>query len=1191
MKKVRTDLLKEWIVKQGAAGMEIRFPKPADARGFYPWGFVRKNDSAADFADWYGLSLCLEEKKDMAGEDREAVNEGEEAAVEGLREAVDAAGAKAAADTACAQISVTVYFADQEPLTAVVRTIVQSGRAKAETPFSIFPLETAKGNRWEFVTGFEISWEPEGLALTGCIARRREGIYAAMPVKGKAGRAGECLIYEGEVYNCAEEPLCVTAEQVFEGWECVIAGLQLERNMLAPGEGTAFSAAVTVPDSMVPGGHENTRLRLRGQGSMQAYEECLELKTLCSLPHPYLYHDKAGWQQVKENAESCEAYRRLLQEYGRIAEQWTPAAPREGKPFCYETKEETFLMPTAYLYALTGEQKYAGKIAEFFRYFSNPAKGYPARKRGCSQSYVQEGHFFKHLASAYDIICESGELTKEDREAVEQCFRLYMDTLDRHILDGHISNWILSEVQGALFCALAIQDMDRALRFAFGRGGAVDQFRYGIFNDGWWHECSVGYNTWVASMMLHIAHALLPFGYNLVHTHFQIPYNSEVSSTWRMRPSKVKSGMYNLKWGKNRKNYVCIKDMFDATLPFLDYRGVLFGIADSDEKKLSGEHFGPGYDLAYFYYRDQSYLPVIRDNEPDPIFGDPKLDTTGASYYAGNASADNIGLALLRSRKKGREQREQIQAVLRYGSHGNAHGHFDITDLLSVMRYGRSFFNPENCWWGYAHFMYKFYVQNSLTKNMVVVDDKMQIPADSKRILWHSEEGLQAAGIEVTTRWAYPPYGGMVYEQDGQTATKEELRKRCRLNGCFLPILEGEDSPVYGEMSGYTEPILQRRVMAVTDDYIVLFDYVQGEQEHRYDSLMQIKGFRALEGEGVRHTGHTEQMDDNPVSEAQFITDCDWYEVQGESVARFLKNFTEEESQGERRVCDRSNYNEPGDLHMDVHTAWPPRTEQMVGRVAVYTGWAADVSGYTIPLSYQVKTNGAVAAQGAFDGWILGRGEIDADIRSAQRIELTLRQGCMYNEIKDPVKTPQGVFWGEICLELADGRVLNLGECLAEAGSAHSEWARSAVRMENVDPGCGIGRDYQGGRVTIVGTEYPFAIPASPEAHEKESRICVDLSGLGALRLRACVGVDVFPGDESQNRKTYAVRTSGKTGRFVTVIEPYESLPMVMRAEAAGPDSVTVTLADGRVERISLTGMETGKVQIRLDKGKADVLE
>ena len=310
--------------------------------------------------------------------------------------------------------------------------------------------------------------------------------------------------------------------------------------------------------------------------------------------------------------------------------------------------------------------------------------------------------------------------------------------------------------------------------------------------------------------------------------------------------------MFNQKWGGIRRGYVCIKDMFDATLPFLDYRGVLFGIADSDEKRMSGVHFGSTYDLAYHYYQDPNYLPVIAGNEPDPVFGDPGLPKAESSLCTVSAYSDNIGLAMLRSRKPGREQREQIQAVLRYGSHGGAHGHFDITELLSVMRYGRSFFNPENCWWGYAHFMYKFYVQCSLSKNMVVVDEKMQVPADSRKILWESADGLSAAGIEVKTRWSYPPYGGMVYEQDGQTATKEELARRCRMNGCYLPIVTGEDSPVYGELSGYTEPVLQRRIMALTDDYIVLFDYLEGEREHQYDSLLQIKGFLGIEGEEVR---------------------------------------------------------------------------------------------------------------------------------------------------------------------------------------------------------------------------------------------------------------------------------------------------------------------------------------------------
>ncbi|MCM1175283.1 MAG: hypothetical protein NC341_09555 [Blautia sp.] len=1185
MKEARIDLLQEWKQENLGRGIRFSYPEPEEARGFYPCGFVRKNDSAADLTGWHGLFLALREKGGRTPEERERQPEQDW------------------------KLYVTVFFAEENPLKIQIPVLWRNGEAFVEIPFTRFPQELARGNRWEFVTAVEIGWHCGDVELTECTVRRRPGIYIHMPVKGRSGSVGEHIYYRGAVYNCASESLSVTTEQVFEGWESLMAVICLgqraeeagaaaieesseNHTVLAPGESVPFAVSVTIHDDMVPGGHENTLVRVYGQGGMTSCQDSIELKTLCRLPHPYLYHNAAGWKMTMENIKRYEPYSGDYQKYRKEADSWIVTDPLEERPFCYETAAESAVMSAAYLYALTGERGYAEKLADFFRRFSNPTDGYPARKRGCSQSYVQEGHFFKHLAVSYDIIYDSGALTREDKAAMERCFRLYMEMLDVHILDGHISNWILSELQGALFAALALQDMERALRFAFGRGGIFEQFRYGIFNDGWWHECSVGYNTWVSSIMLHTVHALLPFGYNLVYTYFRVPFNKEVRSTYQGKAPAVPFGMYNQKWGGNRKSAVCIKDMFDATLPFLDYRGVLFGIADSDEKKLSGVHFGSTYDLAYHYYKDDRYLPVIAKNECDAVFGNPETHMRALKKDAdmlpvGNACADNIGLAMLRSRKPGREQREQIQAVLRYGSHGNAHGHFDITDLLSVMRYGRSFFNPENCWWGYAHFMYKFYVQCSLTKNMVVVDEKMQIPADSRKILWHSEEGLQAAGIEVRTRWSYPPYGGMVYTQDGQTATKEELRKRCKMNGCFLPIVEGEGSPGYGELTGFTEPILQRRIMAVTDDYIVLFDYVEGEQEHCYDSLMQIKGFLGIEGADVRQTHHTEQMNTNPVSDAQFITDCNWYEAKGGSVARFRTVFTEEHA-GERLVCDRSNYNEPGILNMDVHTAWPKQTQQMVGRVAVYDGWAADGNGYTIPLSYRVDLDGTEADSGAFDGWILGRGEVSLDVKGASQAVLSLKQGIMHNETGNPVKTPQGVFWGEICLELEDGTVLNLGQSLKRIEEQRTgeeigfggRWPAERVRMENVDMGYGIGKDYKGGRVTIVGTEYPYALGASPVDHEKESRILLNLDGLGAVKLSACVGVDAFPGDEWQKRKTYAVRTHGKVGRFVTVIEPYEEEAVIVQVDAGGPDKVQVALKDGRVQEITLTGIRENNPQV-----------
>lgn len=787
---------------------------------------------------------------------------------------------------------------------------------------------------------------------------------------------------------------------------------------------------------------------------------------------------------------------------------------------------------------------------------------------------MQEGHFFKHLLLPLDIIYDTGFVTEELKEKLKKCLYIYMDTLDYHVRNGHISNWLLSELVGGAYAAMVVQDFHYIQRFVYGPGGVVDQFKYGMLNDGWWFECSVGYNTWVSSMMIHMAHSMQVFGYDLAYEKFPIPYNKTVSAGYTLKPEKVHSGIVSEKWGGNLKNFVTIKDMFDAALPFLDDRGVIFGVSDSDEKKLEGIHYGSTYELAYHYYKDPEYIPVIKRLKKEPMFGIPTLPKYEGSGASENAYADNIGVAMLRSKKENTENLNQIQAVLRYGSHGGAHGHFDTASLLSVMRYGRSLFNPEHTWWGYAHFMYKFYVQCCLTKNMVVVDDKMQIPADSKRILFTSGKELQTTGVEINTEWAYPPYGGMVYYQSGQSPTLDELRKRCEQNSSYLPIVD-ESEATYGEMSHYTEKILQRRVMAVTDDYIVLFDYVQGEEEHTFRSLLQIKGFLGIEGENVSYVGHTEQMSDNLLSDAQFITDCSWYEAKSPTVAHFETIFTEEDT-GKTLRADRSNYNEIGLLKIDAHTAWPKESEQMVGRVAVAGTWPPDGRGYTIPLSYEWKADDIVLQTGEFNGWILGRENYEGTFdNKVKELTFTINQGDRLSDFGAFAQTAQGIFLGEIILQYQDGSEKNLGELLKNQ--------ELQGVYNNIDMGCGIGTDYREGRVTIVGTEYPYAIPCSTQDHTLPGIIKVNVENEDITGIRMCIGVDAFPGEEQQKRKTYGVKTKGIKARFITVIEPFEEKAVVEKVEALDENQVVVTLKDGRVQKLTINHMEDGIPEVILE--------
>lgn len=640
---------------------------------------------------------------------------------------------------------------------------------------------------------------------------------------------------------------------------------------------------------------------------------------------------------------------------------------------------------------------------------------------------------------------------------------------------------------------------------------------------------------------------------DLIDVGFPVPYSQEVSSTYACRKTDPPFAMVNQKWGGNRRTSLHIKDLFDAVLPFLDWRGVMFGVNDSDEKKIGNMHFGSTYDLAYTYYHDPAYIPVIRSlPEADPVFGHEELPEYPNDAAGRNACSDNIGLAMLRSQTPGREQKDQIQAVLHYGSHGGAHGHFDIGDLLSVMRCGRSLFNPECSWWGYRHFMYKWHVQNSLTKNMVNVDDKLQVPADSRRILFYSGQSLQAAAIESRCQWAWPPYGGMDYDD-----SPGDFHKRLRMSTAWFPV---DPSLPYAQLSGYTEPIFQRRLLAVTDDYIVMFDLVQGEAEHQFETTYQFKGLEELIAPVLEYAGHTDQYTTEPASDGQMITDCSWYQAEGCSVARFRNLFEAGQStmQG-----DRSNFNIPGELHADVYTPWPPSTTQVTGLMATYIGWPADKGGYNLPLSWSAEADGSVLAQGSLDAWILGRGEVDVPLNGVQELCLRVRQGSVKNEKGQTIQTLQGAFWGGAELTLSDGSKRRLCDLPCTA--------------ENTDPGHGIGKDYAGGRVLIMGHPYNDAIPASPEDHTQEGVLRWDLSQIPATHLTAVLGADPYPGDESQRRRFYAVRAPrSDSARFVTVLEPCESTAMIKAVCASSANEVTVTLRDGRTQQLCLEGFEAG---------------
>ena len=176
-------------------------------------------------------------------------------------------------------------------------------------------------------------------------------------------------------------------------------------------------------------------------------------------------------------------------------------------------------------------------------------------------------------------------------------------------------------------------------------------------------------------------------------------------------------GLSNDIWGENTKNNRSIEMLWDSLITFYDYRGVVMGINDSAEQKSNAQtkaFYKLDYELAYRLYKKPAYAYMISrlgDDELNVLFGEEGRPTYELDElpYEKSCYAQNAGSVVLRSHKKDRPIREQIQVGLKYGSHGGAHGHYDRASMNGLMRYGRSLTNPENIRYSYHTFMYKFY--------------------------------------------------------------------------------------------------------------------------------------------------------------------------------------------------------------------------------------------------------------------------------------------------------------------------------------------------------------------------------------------------------------------------------------------------------------------------------------------------
>ena len=746
------------------------------------------------------------------------------------------------------------------------------------------------------------------------------------------------------------------------------------------------------------------------------------------------------------------------------------------------------LWETALAATLLGDAVYERKAADFLRSIADPNVGYPTTRWATdSTAFVHEGEFFTFYSAAYDLMYD--KLSDADRELVDATLRLYLDTCEPWH-DGSIGNWQVTANVGAILTSLVLQDMVKLGRLINGRGGFIDQISSGIMGDGWWQEGASNYSYLVARYYGYAAEACRNWGLDLYHLRVPWRFGGDNREGWK----NGWMGMSFEQWGPPGNPYRGIKDLYDGAIPMMDEHGWV--VANNDSAKKPPEDV---YELAYFRYRDDVYPWIIartqRSGWQSLVWGVADLPES-EDPRARSAHVDNVGITALRSQTPGRTPEDQIQTYVKWGTHGGWHGHFDRTSLLALDRFGTEFFSPLASWFRYESPMYKAWVQPSISHDMVVVDGLQQEPVPTKQLLFYAGEALQASVVETGARWAQkPPW---------------DLR-----NPGDLDPLNSAKMIDYGTF----EPVIQRRLTVVTDDYVVIADCLQAPVAHTFDWLMHPAGFANAKALSMSSTKRTERLSDDPESSYYFVTDCRWFTARTPMVHSF----------------------EGCDTKLNIHTVWPRDLE---GTVGVFPAPTAEVR-------YGVTTDGEYAADGEFvvhQSQHLWAPRIDVDVTDCATMTVTISVEMRDNFAARRCSLVDPHFLTE------DGEVVALGDLEFDVSVASAGTASRAP----------IGGPHNGrARSVELSVDGPTTLR-------------VDIGSLGVTRFLSGVDVDARVREEVLLRRTLLLRESGTQARFLNVLEPFRGEPVVAAVEASGPDSLLVTLADGRAQSIEISGLCDG---------------
>lgn len=707
----------------------------------------------------------------------------------------------------------------------------------------------------------------------------------------------EWVSYPLLLQNQSRQQQFINIRQCLYGKECLPTNYP-KYVTLAAEEKKEIEIKVHMTADIPAGGLEKSTFVFVPNGN-GAQRKNLTFYTLREKAHPYLVLKEEQWEERGKRIEEDDKLRdAFARQYEQAAARWNVPEKSLSGEFVYPSYSQNDLFCTAVAWKITGKDEYRQKVMEFFIGLLDEEHGYLSTRtsyfafiekkeeyargdfkvcRAQNAGWVQEAEFFSKVCMAYDLLYNY--FTREQHQKMEACLRNYMKFAAWRLTDGDGNNFQIAEGGAGLLCALVLQDYKMIERFLYGYNGYADLLSSVFLDDGMYFEEASGYTRLAGELYFNIVNAAENFGISLKDMKVPASFDRNIlHSPWAMRESWAEDGKPFLGMSFKRfeeftKADRTLKDYFDCTAKLLTKQGIMFSLNDSNE-----QCFTELYKKAYYLYRVPLYKEIADLSDTPEVLFVPKEDT-GFGLGEESVLLKAAGLGILREKES--------QAVLKFGGHGGYHGHFDRLSLASFIRDGQTFGNNEYAWFGYDSFLFKMWVQTSVAHNMVVVDQRMQKPSPCTCIYYEADgkaEGIRSEGdsfkavcAQTATEWIDPPYGG---QTPYPLVFPEE---KCAKEGRF--IITAETPRKQGEIGEYSEPVFQRRLLVLFHEYCIVWDYLQGEEEHRYDCLYHPVGrFENEDGLALSYAG---RFDENPFGAGQFILGC----YRGEGIGSICLKF------------------------------------------------------------------------------------------------------------------------------------------------------------------------------------------------------------------------------------------------------------------------------------------------------------